>query len=172
MIRFHSTVCFRCLLLPNLIGTGEFSGLYDLSCHVDSVSPCFGVSGLTTFPVALRLTLLTGIGSRQVMNLGLAFFRLASRPCVYIVRFTMLSEGGILPLGVRSMDLLRLFDVNCGELVFKGASITLPKLIPCGNASLVRTPGFSFYTVEALLSYLEFQGFSSLVWPCAVVLDT
>ena len=122
MIRFHSTVCFRCLLLPNLIGTGEFSGLYEfLSCHVDSVSPCFGVSGLTTFPVALRLTLLTGIGSRQVMTLGLAFFCLASRPCVYIVRFTMLSEGGILPLGVRSMDLLRLFDVNCGGLVFKGA---------------------------------------------------
>ena len=113
--------------IPNLIGTGEFPGLYEfLSCHVDSVSPCFGVSGLTTFPVALRLTLLTGIGSRQVMTLGLAFFCLASRPCVYIVRFTMLSEGGILPLGVRSMDLLRLFDVNCGGLVFKGASITLP----------------------------------------------
>ena len=101
------------------------------------------------------------------MNLGLAFSRLAYRPCVSVVRFAMLFEGGSCPLGVRAVDLLRLFDVFCGELVFKGASITLPKLIPCGNASLVRTPGFSFYAVEALLSYLEFQGFSSR----AVVLD-
>ena len=56
------------------------------------------------------------------------------------------------------MDLLRLFAVIWGLLVFKDASITLQKiLIPFGNAGLVRAPGFCFYTVEALYLILSFK---------------
>ena len=56
------------------------------------------------------------------------------------------------------MDLLRLFAVIWGWLVFKDASITLQKiLIPFGNAGLVRAPGFCFYTVEALYLILSFK---------------